>query len=535
MSETVAPESYEALYRFHQRLDSVLEEQQDAGVDLGGMLRVLESELTRATGARAAAMRLAGDDGGPDRVFRFGGEDPAFAARPVDLDPGWHTLGPGVRAFAADFDIKDEVLGSVTLYFEDPPRLAELWVDRYTEAFAELLDNLLYQLRQEARQHRLGLEVQACLETPVFEAGLDRAMLLFCDELPIAQALFLYTDEHLLYPTKIAYRAYRGDGALAAESIDLKDPQLEAALADRQLDAFEARSLPDWLCDAGDAPLVVPLTLQGSHPRTLGKLFLWLEPDAPVAATLKQAELLRSPIVQRLADYSKDARNLEKFFPPQTVIRLLRTPDYGPRYLAPRVETLGVLFTDVSGFTALSETVFQGPADVGRFFNLWSEGATRILLHHQGVVDKLIGDCLMGLYGPPFFRAEGPEAAYQLVTAALEIRRFTQGLLDHEWLAGFKDQILARGGLTVTAGVNITPAAVGIFGPNEDFTAFSSGINNAARLQSLAKPGQVLVLQHVAEALMRHPESRRFKLGTTGATKAKNVAEPLPWVEILES
>ena len=72
--------------------------------------------------------------------------------------------------------------------------------------------------------------------------------------------------------------------------------------------------------------------------------------------------------------------------------------------------------------------------------------------------------------------------------------------------------------------MNLAPLFVGIFGKNDNFTGFSSGMNNTARLQGCAKRDEILVM---AEAALALPPGHRFQLGPEESAVVKNVAVPL--------
>jgi class 3 adenylate cyclase len=99
---------------------------------------------------------------------------------------------------------------------------------------------------------------------------------------------------------------------------------------------------------------------------------------------------------------------------------------------------------------------------------------------------------------------------------------FTRGLIDHPVCADLK---AAGAPLGVATGVNDCAASVGLFGPDQDYTAFSSGMNNTARLQGMAVRDEVLVMEPMKEVLERADLGLRF--GPRREGKAKNVAEPL--------
>lgn len=79
-------------------------------------------------------------------------------------------------------------------------------------------------------------------------------------------------------------------------------------------------------------------------------------------------------------------------------------------------------------------------------------------------------------------------------------------------------------GLGVASAVNLSPLFVGRFGPNDNFTGFSSGMNNTARLQGCADRDEVLVM---SAALKRLPPDHGLKLGPERRARVKNVAAPI--------
>ena len=78
-------------------------------------------------------------------------------------------------------------------------------------------------------------------------------------------------------------------------------------------------------------------------------------------------------------------------------------------------------------------------------------------------------------------------------------------------------------------GVNLCPLAVGILGPNLDYTGFSSGMNATARLQSLATFRETFCMESVYQALATRPEGlpRGMHFGDVLETYVKNVTRPL--------
>jgi adenylate cyclase len=144
---------------------------------------------------------------------------------------------------------------------------------------------------------------------------------------------------------------------------------------------------------------------------------------------------------------------------------------------------IGVLFADVRDSTALAETL--PPEEMVAALNRFYSKLTQVIVQH-GIVDKLIGDAVMGLYFAPLT----PDGRYvdSMVSDAHAILR-AQGYGTPEGPQ-----------LQVGIGLDVGPAYVGIVGEGEvrDFTAIGDVVNTASRLQSVAAGGEVVMSEAVA-------------------------------------
>ena len=153
---------------------------------------------------------------------------------------------------------------------------------------------------------------------------------------------------------------------------------------------------------------------------------------------------------------------------------------------------IAVLFADVRGSTTLAERMTA--KDYAELMNRFYLAATRVLVRYDAIIDKLIGDEVMALFIPGIageqYRGRAARAATDLLEA------FGYGSDRDPWLE-------------VGVGVHAGPAYVGNVGPDGmlDFTALGDAVNTAARLQSLAKGGEVVLGESVyAEVRDRHPD-----------------------------
>jgi class 3 adenylate cyclase/predicted ATPase len=150
-----------------------------------------------------------------------------------------------------------------------------------------------------------------------------------------------------------------------------------------------------------------------------------------------------------------------------------------PAAALPAVErrVCSVLFCDLVGFTPLSEA--RDPEEVRELLTAYFDAASTVIRRYGGVVEKFIGDAVMAVWGTPVATEGDAERA---VRAALD-------LMDTVRLLGVDrgvDTLAARAGV-VTGEVAVTLGAT-----NEGMVA-GDAVNTAARVQSVATAGQVLV------------------------------------------
>ena len=136
-----------------------------------------------------------------------------------------------------------------------------------------------------------------------------------------------------------------------------------------------------------------------------------------------------------------------------------------------------VLFADVQGFTALSERL--DAEEVGDVMEDVWDRLDRVIVEHGGRIDKHIGDAVMGLWGADSSREDDPE---QAVRAALGLQEAMAQLGAEE-----------LGALVMRVGVSTGTVVLGEVATTREFTAMGDTVNVAARLESAAPPGGVLV------------------------------------------
>ena len=148
-----------------------------------------------------------------------------------------------------------------------------------------------------------------------------------------------------------------------------------------------------------------------------------------------------------------------------------------------------VLFSDIRGFTTLSET--HPPEEIVSLLNRYFSRQVEVIFRHGGCLDKFIGDAIMAFWGAPL---DDPDHGLHAVMAAVEMS---------ETLEAFKRELGEIGAVfDVGIGLNSGPAVVGLIGSDNkrEYTAIGDTVNLASRIEGLTK-GVARIL--VSEDTMR--------------------------------
>ncbi len=180
---------------------------------------------------------------------------------------------------------------------------------------------------------------------------------------------------------------------------------------------------------------------------------------------------------------------ISRYVSPEMCEEILKNP--GLLQLGGRRRTVTVLFADIKGFTAMSESM--KPEEVVEVLNIYFTEMVDLVFRHQGTLDKYVGDALMAVFGVPM-------PLEHAATRAVECAAAMQRRLAEMQAQG---RTPIRG---VRIGINTGEAIVGNIGSDKrmDFTVIGDAVNVAARLQEWAKELEADTL--VSEATFREAE-----------------------------
>jgi len=152
---------------------------------------------------------------------------------------------------------------------------------------------------------------------------------------------------------------------------------------------------------------------------------------------------------------------------------------------AGRLAEVSVLFADIRGFTTMAES--ESPQETVLMLNGFFTAMAQVIFRNEGNLDKFIGDCVMAVWGSP---SSHPDDAARALRAAMEMQAEIEVLNRTRTAAGQRP-------ISIGVGVNTGQAVVGYMGSSErhEYTAIGDSVNIAARLCSMAKPGEVLATE----------------------------------------
>jgi adenylate cyclase len=206
-----------------------------------------------------------------------------------------------------------------------------------------------------------------------------------------------------------------------------------------------------------------------------------------------------------------------QYVSPEVIRRLLEEPES----VRPKKTSITVLFSDIRGFTTLSESLdAQEMADL---LNGYLTEMTQIVFRHRGTLDKYIGDAVMAFWGAPF--AEPGHADRCCETALMMLARLAE--LQEEWRAQEKPI------LEIGVGINTGTASVGNMGSvlRYGYTAIGDAVNLASRLEGLNKEYGSRIL--ISESTYITLQSERFVLRELDLIRVKGKLLPVTIYEVL--
>ncbi|MDR0399881.1 MAG: HAMP domain-containing protein, partial [Treponema sp.] len=167
----------------------------------------------------------------------------------------------------------------------------------------------------------------------------------------------------------------------------------------------------------------------------------------------------------------------QKYVPQNVIEEFFSSPD--PRMLGGKNASLAILFSDIRGFTTISESYANTPDRLVESLNRYFSGQVDIIMNRNGIVDKYIGDAIMAFWGAP---VQHDDDALQPVLAALDMIDGLADFNENQRRLGLRE-------FRIGVGINYGLATVGNIGSERkmDYTVIGDNVNLASRMEGLTK------------------------------------------------
>jgi adenylate cyclase len=217
--------------------------------------------------------------------------------------------------------------------------------------------------------------------------------------------------------------------------------------------------------------LLIPFTVLLYFAFLRGWWVNFTVPAGTLTANVMLVSLYRALVEEK--EKRKVRSAFGQYLSPEVIRRLL----LNPRLVEPRKTEITVMFSDIRGFTTISEKL--DAQELALFLNGYLSDMTRIVFDTRGTLDKYIGDAVMAFWGAPY---EDGRHAVQACSAALEMMKRVREL-QKQWAAEGKPA------LDIGIGLNSGVASVGNMGSElrYGYTALGDAVNLSSRLEGLNK------------------------------------------------
>jgi class 3 adenylate cyclase/FixJ family two-component response regulator len=208
--------------------------------------------------------------------------------------------------------------------------------------------------------------------------------------------------------------------------------------------------------------------------------------------------------------------NILRMYVDENVLNFMNSREYESSLTANETIEATVVFIDICSFTTISEN--ETPDTVVKLLNKYFDVMVKQVIAHKGHVDKFIGDAVMAVF-------RGDNHLENAMEACLAVRNEIDKLPEEAENVDFSPH--------VSIGINSGEMISGNIGSADlrrlDYTVIGDAVNTAQRLQSAAKPGQIIISEQTYGKV-----KESFNCKYVGEAQLKNKMAPLVIYEVLD-
>jgi adenylate cyclase len=233
-------------------------------------------------------------------------------------------------------------------------------------------------------------------------------------------------------------------------------------------------------------------------------------------------ELTLKKTVQYVAQMKETVKaikenNILKMYVDDSVLQFMTRSEYSASLMVNETIEASVVFMDICGFTAISER--ESANFIVKLINKYFDMMVKEIIAQGGYIDKFLGDAVMAVFRGDYHLDRAIEASLAVLKAIEAQKEETsdQGTFFPKVSIGINSGELISG--------NIGSAAL----KRLDFTVIGDVVNTAQRVQSAARPGQILISKALFEQV-----KDSFNCKIIGDISVKNKAEPITIYEVID-
>lgn len=232
--------------------------------------------------------------------------------------------------------------------------------------------------------------------------------------------------------------------------------------------------------------------------------------ELTIEKTIKHVESLKATLK------AIKENDILKMYVDETVLNFMGTREFESSIMKNETIEATVVFIDICSFTSISEN--ESPDLVVKLLNSYFDVMVKEIISHHGMVDKFIGDAIMAVF-------HGDHHLDNAIDACIAVRDEIAKLPALSENVNFKPN--------VSIGINGGELVSGNIGSLSlrrlDYTVIGDVVNTASRLQSAAKPGQIIICEKSYQQVKEF-----FKCNKVGEVTMKNKARPMVIYEVME-
>ncbi len=246
----------------------------------------------------------------------------------------------------------------------------------------------------------------------------------------------------------------------------------------------------------------------------------WVGPVAPSAALILGVAAIATRDFAHEQKRRREVQNaFGQYLAPEMVQKIADDPSL--LNLGGESRELTILFSDIRGFTSISEAMSQDPQGLTRMINMILTPLSDIILRHGGTIDKYMGDCVMAFWNAPLddpdHALHALEAAREMLAAMEQINSDVQAMLPD----GATVPVIRMG-----IGINTGVCVVGNMGSERrfDYSVLGDAVNLASRLEGQCKEYSVDIL--IGQNSVAAAPSLSFRKVADIRVKGRSAVEP---------